>query len=395
MRIEEDVAVGTEAALCQPNAQRALAPARRQRQTEGEGSGQGAGPGATSGPGSEVGWGKGTPEIWGRGPGASWVSSWLPTRSSRPAWEARCPHHALPVSWAHLESQDSGCTGPQDLYTLADGQVRSGGTQTGVRQAEEARAPSGHARLTAQPVSGIAPVRADAPGAAEFCVGLQALAEHLAATAGPAAVTDTGVEVRARWDEAVAPGEDPAGRAHQRLQRRPLRVMAPHHHHPTQVENSRAQHQLAEGLWGARRVDGGRAGFRQEGAGGWGQAGGHPAALHAAVGDQPGPGHVPAGAGRGAVWLATFIPAVVGAGAWGGRGSGGHTGPSSPSPFVSQPPQQLLSYQRGPPAWGRCRGRLCVWGPRGGCARCGGAGPSPPLQASCSPAHRTGPRCCD
>ena len=89
--------------------------------------------------------------------------------------------------------------------------MRSGGTQTGVRQAEEARAPSGHARLTAQPVSGIAPVRADAPGAAEFCVGLQALAEHLAATAGPAAVTDTGVEVRARWDEAVAPGEDPAG----------------------------------------------------------------------------------------------------------------------------------------------------------------------------------------
>lgn len=154
-------------------------------------------------------------------------------------------------SWAHLESQDSGCTGPQDLYTLAGGQARSGGTQTGVRQAEEARAPGGHARLTTQPVGGIAPVGADTPGAAELCVGLQALAEHLAAVARPAAVTDTGIEVRARRDEAVAPGEDPAGRARQRLQRRPLGVTAPHHHHPAQAENSRAQHQLAEGLWGA------------------------------------------------------------------------------------------------------------------------------------------------
>ena len=69
--VEEDVAVGTEAALCQPHAQRALAPARRQRQIEGEGSGHGAGLGSTSGPGWEVGWGKGTPEIWSWGPGAS------------------------------------------------------------------------------------------------------------------------------------------------------------------------------------------------------------------------------------------------------------------------------------------------------------------------------------
>lgn len=151
----------------------------------------------------------------------------LPTRSSGPAWEARCPRCSLPVSWAHLESQDSGCTGPHDLYTLVGGQARSGGTQTGVKRAEEARAPGGHAQLTAQPVGGVAPVGADAPGAAELCVGLQALAEHCTAAAGPAAVTDTGVEVRARWDEAVAPGEDPAGRAHQRLEQRPLRVMAP------------------------------------------------------------------------------------------------------------------------------------------------------------------------
>lgn len=240
--IEEDVAVGTEAALCQPHALQTLAPARQQRQAEGRvvGMVQAQGKPRVRGRRSV---GEGTPEIW--------VSSWLPTRSSGPAREARCPRCALPASWAHLESQDSGCTGPQDLYTLAGGQARSGGTQTGVRQAEEARAPGGHARLTTQPVGGIAPVGADTPGAAELCVGLQALAEHLAAVARPAAVTDTGIEVRARRDEAVAPGEDPAGRARQRLQRRPLGVTAPHHHHPAQAENSRAQHQLAEGLWGA------------------------------------------------------------------------------------------------------------------------------------------------
>ena len=239
--VEEDVAVGTEAALCQPHAQRALAPARQQRQIEGEGKGHGADLGSTSGPGWEVGWGKGTPEVWSWGPGASWVSSWLPTRSSGPAREARCPRCSLPVSWAHLESQDSGCTGPHDLYTLVGGQARSGGTQTGVKRAEEARAPGGHAQLTAQPVGGVAPVGADAPGAAELCVGLQALAEHRAPTAGPAAVTDTGVEVWARWDEAVAPGEDPAGRAHQRLEQRPLRVMAP----PTTTQPSWRTHGLS------------------------------------------------------------------------------------------------------------------------------------------------------
>lgn len=50
----------------------------------------------------------------------------------------------------------------------------------------------------------------------------------------------------------------------------------------------------------------------------------------------------------------------------GGVRGGTHTGPSSPSPFISQPPQQPLSYQIGLPAWGRCGGRVCVWGPLGG-----------------------------
>ena len=209
----------------------------------------------------------------------------------------------------------------------------------------------------------------------------------------------------------MAPGEDPAGRAGQRPGRTPRGVAAPDR--PAHAEDSRAQQQLAEGFRGARS-GGGCAGCRRQGAGGRGQAGRCPAALPAAVGDQPGLGHVLAGGGRGAVRPATVVPAAVGAGAWGGRGRRltvvGGTGPSSsplPSPRL---PWQPVSCETLLPARGRWHGEqvgICGGGIRGGgqavksrgrlgaCARSGGARPlAPPAGVLRVPAHHTGPRCC-
>lgn len=95
------------------------------------------------------------------------------------------------------------------MYTLVEGQGRSVGTEMGVsiRWALEAGAP-GPSQLTAQPTGGVAPVCAHAPGTAECCISLQALAEVLGAFV-LAAIADAGVEEGARWDEAVALSEDP------------------------------------------------------------------------------------------------------------------------------------------------------------------------------------------
>lgn len=45
----------------------------------------------------------------------------------------------LTVASTHPESQVMGCLGPHGWYTFAGGQVRSGDTEMGVRQAKEAR----------------------------------------------------------------------------------------------------------------------------------------------------------------------------------------------------------------------------------------------------------------
>lgn len=202
------------------------------------------------------------------------------------------------------------------MYTLVGGQVSSGGTETGVKRAREARAPGSCPQLTAQPGSGIAPVAAHAPSVAERRVGLQALAGHVG-VAGLAAVADTGAEERAGRDETVALGEDPVGRRGQRPEQRARswagagvccsRTLKP------MRKDSLAQQQLAEGCWGARR-GGRRGGGVRQGAGGWRWC---LAALLAAVGDQPGAGHVLAGGGHGAIWPAAVISLAVGAGAWG------------------------------------------------------------------------------
>lgn len=216
--VEQDVAVGAEATLCQPPARRALAPARRPGQSKEECSGHGGGLGSLRK--SRVG--EGHPEIWGLG---SRTLCGSPPGSPQTLQAGlggllSPPSYPVPVCWAHLELQDLGCTGPHGLYTLVGGQVRSADTRTGVRWAKEAGAPRGHTRLTTQPAGGVAPVGAHAPGAAERRVGLQALAERFRA-ARPAAVADTGAEEQARRDEAVAPGEHPAGRAGQRPRRCP------------------------------------------------------------------------------------------------------------------------------------------------------------------------------
>lgn len=46
------------------------------------------------------------------------------------------------VTGTHLESQVMGCLGPHGWYTFAGGQVSSGGTETGIRYAKEARGQS-------------------------------------------------------------------------------------------------------------------------------------------------------------------------------------------------------------------------------------------------------------
>lgn len=284
------------------------------------------------------------------------------------------------------------------MYTLVGGQARSGGIQTDVKRAEEARAPGGHAQLTAQPVGGVAPVGADTPGAAELCIGLQALAEHRTAAAGPAAVTDTGVEVWARWDEAVALGEDPAGRAHQRLEQRPLRVMAP----PTTTTQPRWRtHGLSiRSHRGSGGHDGWMAGVLLPGKRGLVVAGRPVGTL------QPSPllsetsqdramswqvrAMVPSGRRHSSLRLLVQVPGE------GGVRGGTHTGPSSPSPFVPQPSQQLLSYQTGLPA-GAGAGAGCVEGSPGAGSAPTALVPAPPhpRRRPAVPAHRTGPRCCD
>lgn len=332
--------------------------------------------GHSGSPGSEVRVGEGHPEIWGLG---SRTLCGSPPGSPQTLQAGlggllSPPSYPVPICWAHLESQDLGCTGPHGLYTLVGGQVRSADTRTGVRWAKEARAPGGHSRLTAQPAGGVAPVGAHAPGAAERRVGLQALAERFRAVraAGPAAVADTGAEERAGRDEAVAPSEHPVGRAGQRPRRCPGGGCP---RPPAHAEDSRAQHQLAEGFRGTRS-GGGCAGCRQGGAGGRGQPSRCPAALPAAVGDQPGPGHVLAGGGHGAVGPATVIPAAVGAGAWGGRGRritlGGHWTILF-SPSITQLPWQPVSYETLLPAG--AGGRESRWEPVAGA---GGQEPGPP-----------------
>lgn len=55
------------------------------------------------------------------------VSSWPPPDSSFAA-------PTIPtVTGTHLESQVMGCLGPHGWYTFAGGQVRSGGTEMGIR----------------------------------------------------------------------------------------------------------------------------------------------------------------------------------------------------------------------------------------------------------------------
>lgn len=259
-----------------------------------------------------------------------------------------CLHRSHPPAGAHLESQELGCAGPHALYTFPGGQVRSGGTETGVRCAKEARAPSGCPRLTAQPASGVPPAAARATGTAKCRVGLQALAGRLR-VATPAGVTDAGAEEQAGWDEAVAPGEDAVGRSSQRSAQRAVRWARagpqPQDGPAPPRGDSLAQQQLTKGR-GRARGSRGYSGQRGRGVGG---SRGGPCWCPAALRDQPVLGHVLTGGGHGAVRPAAVISPVVGAGAWGVRGREGHPGdqaglPATQAAGLSPPPSPHCSY---------------------------------------------------
>lgn len=176
------MAVGSqEAALCQPHAlQTRPCKANKRQGWRGRAVGKGAGPGQNLGSG--VGGRRGRAPLRSGSPPGS------PTVLGQPGRPV--PGLCLPASWAHLESQDSGCIGLQ----ICTPWWKWAGQGLGAhRQVSGRPRRPGPRRL--RPDSPHSPVvlrqSCRRPGAAELCVGLPGSGRALQAVARPAAVTDT------------------------------------------------------------------------------------------------------------------------------------------------------------------------------------------------------------